>query len=84
VLKLDAQNAVALYYAAQAMRERGDADTARLYLADLTQSWPGFGDGWLELGKLHLTAGNTASARECMLQARRHGVPATEALLPGE
>jgi class 3 adenylate cyclase len=84
VLKLDAQNAVALYYAAQAMRERGDADTARLYLADLTQSWPGFGDGWLELGKLHLTAGNTASARDCMLQARRHGVPATEALLPGE
>lgn len=82
VLNIDPPSAVALYYAAQGYRERGQLETARLYLEDLVHHWPGFGDGWLELGRLLKTLGDTSSARRALLQARRGGVAEDEEPLP--
>jgi class 3 adenylate cyclase len=82
VLKMEPENAVALYHAGQAMRERDDFETAQLYLEDLTAYWPAFADGWLELGRLHLLRGNRTEAHRCILQARRHGVSREEQELP--
>lgn len=73
-LRIDPRNAVALYYAAQAFRERNDLANARLYLEDMTRHWPGLADGWLEYGRLLKLAGETDSARTAILQARRFGV----------
>lgn len=84
VLNMDPSNAVALYYAAQAHRERGDLETAMLHLEDLTRYWPNLGDGWLELGRLLKRIGDEDRARLAILQARRRGVRAVEERLPGE
>lgn len=81
-LRIHPTNAVALYYAAQAMRERGNDEMAGLYLEDLTREWPNFADGWLELGRLHKRMGSTAQARRAILQARRHGIPDIEEEMP--
>jgi class 3 adenylate cyclase len=77
-LKINSQNAVALYYAAQGLRERGQEEMAVLYLQDLTKAWPCFGDGWLELGRSQKRLGLQREARLSLLQARRCGVPEEE------
>jgi class 3 adenylate cyclase len=82
VLQIDPQNAVALYYAGQATRERGDFESALLYLEDLTRFWPTFADGWLELGRLHKARGDAACAQRCFLQAQRHGLEQSAGELP--
>jgi class 3 adenylate cyclase len=82
VLNIEVDNACALYYAAQAMLERRDPESALLYLQDLTRAWPNFADGWLELGRLQKRRGDLASARDAILQARRHGVGREEEELP--
>jgi hypothetical protein len=63
---------------AQGARERGDLASARLYLEDLTHAWPGFADGWLELGRLLKKLNDPAAAHEAILQARRNGVTVEE------
>jgi class 3 adenylate cyclase len=83
-LNIDPKNACALHHAAQAMRERKDFESSRLYLEDLTNYWPGFADGWLELGRVLNKMKDTAGARHAILQARRCGVPPEEESLPGE
>jgi len=82
VLNIDPENAVALFYAAEAEREHGRLETARLYLEDLVRSWPTLGDGWLALGRLLRELGETAEARRCLLQARRNGVDEGEEPIP--
>ena len=82
VLAFDPSNPVALYYSADVERSRGNLETARLYLEDLTRHWPTFADGWLELGRLLLELDERAGARRNILQARRHGVTADEQALP--
>jgi class 3 adenylate cyclase len=74
ILNIDPCNPVALYYAAQGRRERGELELARLYLEDLTAHWPTVGDGWLELGRLLRRLGEEPAARRAMVQAKRHGV----------
>jgi class 3 adenylate cyclase len=80
-LRIDPKNAVALYYAAQAYRERDDLANARLYLEDLTAHWPGIADGWLEFGRLLKRLGDAAGGRMAILKARRYGVAANEETL---
>jgi class 3 adenylate cyclase len=64
-------------------QERGNCDSACLYLEDLTRFWPGLGDGWLALARLHKRRGDARQARRCLLHARRHGVdPSEEPLEP--
>jgi len=82
VLNFDPSNAVALYFSAERESQRGDLETARLYLEDLTRHWPGFGDGWLELGRILEKLGDVDAARRCILQARRNGVRESEHPLP--
>jgi hypothetical protein len=82
LLTVDPTNAVALYHASQGARERGDIETAKLYLEDLTSCSPRFGDAWLELGRLHKSTGAMAEARKAIIQARRHGVSVEEESLP--
>lgn len=82
LLTVEPSNAVALYHAAQGSCERGELETAKLYLDDLTHSSPRFGDGWLELGRLHKRTGKLAEARRALIQARRHGVSVDEEALP--
>jgi len=82
VLNIDPDNPVALYYAAQGMRERGDSETARLYYKDLARHWPKCAEGWLDMGRLLKTMGRMAEARECILQARRRAVDPSEEELP--
>jgi class 3 adenylate cyclase len=82
-LNIDPENASALYHAGQAMCEAKDWESARLYYKDLTSSWPAFGDGWLELGRVLVRQGDVAGARHAILQARRWGVGANEEPLPG-
>lgn len=79
VLNMDPNNAVALYYHAEACFEADDFESARLYLEDLTRFWPGLGDGWLALARTFEKLGDAAEARRCLLQARRHGVSVEEA-----
>ena len=82
VLSIDPQNAVALYYAAEAEVERGELGAARLYLDDLTRYWPTLGDGWLALGRLQNRSDDQAGARRSLLQARRYGVDVGQEELP--
>lgn len=82
VLHLEPSNACALYHAAQGVRERGDLETAKLYLEDLTRCTPDFADGWLELGRVLKQLGSPAAARQAVLHARRHGVATDEESLP--
>jgi class 3 adenylate cyclase len=82
VLGLEPGNACALYHAAQGERERGNPDTARLYLEDLTRQAPQFADGWLELGRLLKQTGEHDAAHRAILQARRRGVRLEEEDLP--
>lgn len=77
-LNIDPGNASALHHAAQAMRERGDFETARLFLEDLTANWPGFADGWLELARVLRRLREFEGARRALLQARRAGIDASE------
>jgi class 3 adenylate cyclase len=81
-LNIDPSNASALYHAGQAMREREKFETALLYYLDLTNCWPGFADGWLELGKVYKKLGDMGAAHRAILQARRHGIPEEEEALP--
>jgi class 3 adenylate cyclase len=81
ILYIDPANASALYHAAQGMRERGDYESARLYLQDLTTHWPTFGDGWLDYGRVLKRLGDHPGARHAILQARRWGVEADEEVL---
>jgi len=78
-LNIDPRNAVALYYAAQATRERGDIELARSYLADLTRLWPDVADGWLEYGRLLEKFEDFDTARRAIIEARRRGVDTDEA-----
>jgi len=80
----DPLNAVALFYAAEGERDRGEREIALLYLQDLVRAWPTLADAWLVLGRLHGELGNLAEARRCILQARRRGVSVEEAVLPGQ
>jgi class 3 adenylate cyclase len=82
VLNIDPENAVALFYAAEAERERGRPEMARLYLEDLVRAWPTLGDGWLSLGRLLRDLGEATAARRAILQARRYGVEEGEEPLP--
>ncbi len=82
VLNIDPENPVALFYAAEGETGRGNPETARLYLEDLTRSWPTLADGWLVLGRLLLVLGEESEARRCILQARRHGAAIGEEPLP--
>jgi class 3 adenylate cyclase len=82
ILNIDPKNACALHHLAQGLRERREYETARLVYEDLTSAWPGFGDGWLEMGKLLKTMGDVAAARTSILQAQRCGVLAAEEPLP--
>jgi class 3 adenylate cyclase len=81
-LNIDPKNASALHHAAQGMRERQDWETSRLYLEDLTGCWPGFADGWLELGRVLKKLGDTTGASHAIRQARRYGIDAVEEPLP--
>jgi len=81
-LSIDPRNAASLYYAAQGFRQRGQLAKARLYLQDLVRVWTGFGDGWLEYGRLLKEMGEHKPAREAVLQARRFGVDEKEEDLP--
>jgi class 3 adenylate cyclase len=81
-LNIDPRNAAALYYSAQGIRERGDMESARLYLEDLVRYWPNFGDGWLELGRVLKTLGMLSEARRALLQSRRCGIDPAEEELP--
>ena len=74
VLRIDPHNPVALYYAAQGMRDRGDLDMAIMDLEEAVRTWPSFGDGWMELGKLYSAREDMPRARECMRQAARCGI----------
>ena len=76
------QNACALHHLAQGLRDRKDFETALLVYQDLTSYWPGFADGWLEMGKLLKMTGDAKGARSAILQARRCGVGAEEEPLP--
>jgi len=81
-LNIDPGNASALLHAAQGTRDAGDHETARLIYEDLTSSWPTFGEGWLELGRLLKKMGDPAGARRAILQARRCAVAPEEEALP--
>ena len=83
-LSIDRSNASALYHAAQATCKRLDCQTARLYLESLTGFWPGFGDGWLESGRVLKSLGDIPAAERALLQARRCGIPVEEESLPSE
>ncbi len=65
---------VALWYAAQAMDERNEFEFAVAYLEDLTQHWPQFADGWLQLGKMLERIGDRDGARRAAIRARQHGI----------
>ncbi|MCG3197785.1 MAG: adenylate/guanylate cyclase domain-containing protein [Candidatus Omnitrophica bacterium] len=82
-LKVERANPVALYHAAQGMRERDKLDTALLYLLDLVRERPTFADGWLELGRIYKRLGQSEPARHAILEARRNGVGESEEELPG-
>ena len=82
VLNIDPTNAVALFYSSEGLQERGNLETARLYLEDLVRHWPGLADGWLALGRLLKEMGESDEARRCILQARRQGVAPDEEPLP--
>jgi class 3 adenylate cyclase len=84
ILNIDPKNACALHHLAQGLRDRKEFETALLVYQDLTSYWPGFADGWLEMGKLLKMSGDLPAARRAILQARRCGVPAEEESLPGE
>ncbi|MGC4004294.1 MAG: adenylate/guanylate cyclase domain-containing protein [Pirellulales bacterium] len=84
VLNIDAKNAISLYYAAQGLKERGDLETGRLYLEELTCHWPHLADGWLELGRIHLALDRKSDAIRAIRQARRLGVAESEEPLPRE
>jgi class 3 adenylate cyclase len=79
VLNIDPINPGALFHAGQAMQERNDLGTARLYAEDLTRHWPKLADGWLELARIYRAMGKKDDAHTCVLQARRRGVPGEEA-----
>ncbi len=81
-LNIQPENAVALYYAAEALIERGEFASAILYLNDLTRLWPTFTDGWLELGRTARRIGDLQLASHAILQARRHGAGVDEEPLP--
>jgi class 3 adenylate cyclase len=81
-LNIDPNNPCALYHAAQAAREEGDWQTAKLFLRDLTDHWPAFGDGWLEYARVLKRLPEMEEARHAILQARRLGVGADEEELP--
>ena len=78
VLNIDPVNPAALYHAGQGMVERKDFETARLYYEDLTNHWPKFADGWMELARTYRSLGLKEDARRCVLQARRRGIPEEE------
>ncbi len=82
ILNIDPKNACALHHLAQGLRDRGEFETALLVYQDLTSHWPGFADGWLEMGKLMKMTGDLATARNAILQARRCGVAAEDEALP--
>jgi tetratricopeptide (TPR) repeat protein len=82
ILNIDPTNACALHHLAQGLRDRQQYETARLVYEDLTSYWPGFADGWLEMGRLLKLTGDVAGARTAILQARRYGVPEGEEPLP--
>jgi hypothetical protein len=82
ILNIDPQNACALHHLAQGLRERKEYETARLVYEDLTSAWPGFADGWLEMGRLLKLMGDSAGARTAILQAQRFGVHPSEEPLP--
>lgn len=82
VLNIDPENPAALYHAAQGMRERGDPETAMLYLDDLTSHWPTLADGWLEMGRVQKMLNKPQEARKSIKQAIRLGVHPSEEELP--
>ena len=82
ILNIDPQNACALHHLAQGLRDREEYDMARLVYEDLTSAWPGFADGWLEMGRLLKRMGDSAGARTAILQALRFGVHPSEEPLP--
>jgi class 3 adenylate cyclase len=81
-LNIDPTNACALYHAAQAARDEGNLEMARIFYRDLTAHWPAFGDGWLELGRVLQRMGDKHEARHAVLQAYRCGIPQSEQELP--
>jgi class 3 adenylate cyclase len=82
ILNIDPKNACALHHLAQGLRDRGEFETALLVYQDLTSHWPGFADGWLEMGKTLKMTGDLTAARNAILQARRCGVEGHEEPLP--
>jgi class 3 adenylate cyclase len=78
MLNLQSDNAVALFYAAEALIDRGEYASAMLYLEDLTRSWPTYTDGWLSLSRAAGLRGDRATATRAALQARRHGATADD------
>jgi hypothetical protein len=82
ILNIDPKNASALHHLAQGLHERDEDETSLLVYEDLTSAWPGFADGWLEMGRLLKKVGDIAGARTAILQARRCGVGEAEEPLP--
>lgn len=64
----------AMYHLAQALRERGEAETARIVLKELTAAWPRFGDGHWELARVFQLLGETSLSAQSMRVARLLGI----------
>jgi class 3 adenylate cyclase len=74
VLHHEARDPVALYYLGQGLRERGDLESARIVLQELTLAWPRFGDGHWELAKVLQAAGHGDAAAEASRKAVLLGI----------
>ena len=74
VIKHSPRDPSALYHLAQAHRERGNLDAARLILSDLVGHWQHFGDGHFELGKILRASGREVEASESLVRACLLGV----------
>lgn len=74
VLMYEPNDPNAMYHLAQALRERGDPETARMILNELTAAWPRFGDGHWELARLLQSLGEAALSAQSLRTARLLGI----------
>lgn len=82
VLNYDPENAVALYFLAQAYVERGDLARGEILLLSLTHRWPACGDGFLEYGRLLKRMKREAESERAFLRASMLGVGEEEFQAP--
>ena len=78
VLNYDPSNPVALYHLAQHYRDSGQHPMAAISYSALLDSWPTFGDGFLEQGDCLAEQGEVEAARDAYRRASRLGITEAE------